>query len=371
MNRRVLVFGLTENPGGVESFLYNYYSHIDRDIIQFDFLCNTHDKVAYEDELKAMGARFFHITARKKNSGKFKAELTQLFDDHAKEWGGIWVNVCSLANIDYLKIAKKHGIPKRIIHSHNSENMDGFFRGMLHKWNKNSIVKYATDFWACSEDAKKWFYKKSIIGKAMIIPNAIDINELKFDEEKRNSIRKKIGATEKDYVIGNIGRLHFQKNQSFIIDVFCEYFKQNERSKLVFVGEGEDRDKLEKKCKGLKIADSVSFVGIQRNIADWLSAFDLFLFPSLFEGMSVVALEAQANGVPILASEGVLSSDLYINDNIILLNLDDPIDKWVNTIDAIKEHYGRNDVEMTVQCFKEKGYLINDAAQKLQKLLLV
>ena len=145
---RILVFGMTENPGGVESFLVNYYRHIDRNKKQWDFLCNSHNPVAYEDELISLGGRCFHITARSDNRQKYQQELEAVFKEHANEWDAIWVNVCSLANIDYLKIAEKYGIRKRIIHSHNSQNMDNWLRGLLHKWNKRQIGKIATDFWA-------------------------------------------------------------------------------------------------------------------------------------------------------------------------------------------------------------------------------
>lgn len=134
--KRILVFGMTENPGGVESFLMNYYRHIDRSRIQFDFLANSHESVAYEQEIISMGARVFHITARSENLKVYKKELKRLFVEHSAEWQAIWVNVCSLANIDYLKIAKQFGIKKRIIHSHNSQNMDSKLRGILHNINK-------------------------------------------------------------------------------------------------------------------------------------------------------------------------------------------------------------------------------------------
>ena len=127
----VLVFGMTENPGGVESFLMNYYRRIDRTRFHFDFLCNSYDPVAFEDEIHAMGGRTIHFTSRRRNPLRFRRELESFFVRHAHEYQAIWVNVNSLANIDYLKMAKKYGIPKRIIHSHNAQNMDSRLRGML------------------------------------------------------------------------------------------------------------------------------------------------------------------------------------------------------------------------------------------------
>ena len=251
---RILVFGMTENPGGVESFLVNYYRHIDRNKIQWDFLCNSHNPVAYEDELISLGGRCFHISARSADRQKYRQELDSVFKEHAKEWSAIWVNVCSLANIDYLKVAKEYGIEKRIIHSHNSQNMDNWLRGLLHKWNKRQIGKIATDFWACSEDAAKWFYSGETLKKAVVIHNAIDVERMRFDEEKRKAIRTKYGWKDK-YIIGNVGRLHFQKNQSFALDIFVEYLKKNKNVLLVLVGQGEDERMLKEKVDKLGIAD--------------------------------------------------------------------------------------------------------------------
>ena len=124
--KRVLVFGVTENPGGVESVIMNYYRNIDRNKIQFDFLCNTKE-VAYEDEIIKMGGKIYKITGRSVNRRQYMNDMEKFFSENAK----------------------KYGIKYRIIHSHNSENMDSKLRGLLHKFNKKIIIKYATDFWAC------------------------------------------------------------------------------------------------------------------------------------------------------------------------------------------------------------------------------
>ena len=231
---RILVFGMTENPGGVESVIMNYYRNIDRTKIQFDFLCNSYEKIAYEDEILKLGGKTIHFPARSKDYFGYKRKLESFFKEHAKEYAAIWVNVCSLANIDYLKIAKKYGIKKRVIHSHNSQNMDGKLRGYLHQYNKKHIDTYATDFWACSEDAAKWFYDEPILKKCVLIHNAIDVDKMKFDPAARQKIRSQFGW-EDCYILGNIGRLHFQKNQSFILDVFAELLQSKQEARLVLV----------------------------------------------------------------------------------------------------------------------------------------
>ena len=346
----------------------NYYRHIDRDHIQFDFLCNSYNPVAYEDDLIKLGGRTFHITARSDNYSRYKKELKEVFRAHANEWDAIWVNVCSLANIDYLKMAQKYGINKRIIHSHNSQNMDGKLRGLLHEWNKKKIGKIATDYWACSEDAAKWFYSGNTLQKAVVIHNAIDVDRLKYDEQKRTDLRSKYGWENK-FVIGNIGRLHFQKNQTFCLEVFSEYVKENPDSVMVFVGQGEDEEKLKQQAKDLHIEDKICFAGVQKDIQAWLSSFDLFLFPSLFEGLSVVALEAQANGVPVLASKGVIPEDVKMNNNFMFLDLQENSKAWSIKIGQASA-MERVDYQTTKMEFMNKGYDIETEVKKIERLLV-
>ncbi len=363
---RILVFGMTENPGGVESFLINYYRNIDRTKIQFDFLCNSHDPVAYEEELIRLGGRTFHIVARSKDWQVYKRELDDVFKNHSFEWSAIWVNVCSLANIDYLKIAKKYGIKKRIIHSHNSQNMDSKLRVLLHKWNKRSIGKYATDYWACSEAAAHWFYNDELMKKVVVIHNAIDVEQMKYDERKRKAIREQYHIEDK-YVIGNIGRLHFQKNQEFAIAVFNDYHKRKPDSVLVLVGQGEDERKLKKLVENLGLRESVIFTGVQMDIQGWLSSFDLFLFPSKFEGLSVVAMEAQANGIPVYGSKGVIPEEVVVNDNFVTLNLNTGAAKWAEAM--CSNDFERIPYNIAMDKLIIRGFEIKKASEKLNALL--
>ena len=136
--KKILVFGITDKPGGVESVIMNYYRNMDRSKLQFDFLCNT-DVVAYEDEIKNLGGNIYRITARSKNLFKYRKELKEFFKKNHEKYDTVWVNICSLANIDYLKMARKYKIKNRIIHCHNSQNMDSKLRGLLHKFRYSKI----------------------------------------------------------------------------------------------------------------------------------------------------------------------------------------------------------------------------------------
>lgn len=365
---RVLVFGMTENPGGVESFLINYYYHIDRNKIQFDFLCNSYKPVAYENELEKLGGRCFHIVARSVNYRKYKQELNKIFREHASEWNAIWINVCSLANVDYLRKAKEYGIKRRIIHSHNSQNMDSKLRGLLHLWNKRNIKNLATDYWACSKDAATWFYSRNELQHAIVIHNAIDINRMKFDKEKRKAIREKYDWNGK-YIIGNIGRLHFQKNQTFILDVFEKYHMAHSDSILVLIGQGEDEQMLKNKAKKLGLSNWIIFAGVQDDIQMWLSGFDLFLFPSKFEGLSIAALEAQANGIPVLSSKKVIPEEIKINNNFNFFILEAGVEAWSEKIDKVRT-MKRETFDIVKQNFIKHGYDVETEVRKLETLLL-
>lgn len=365
---KVLVFGMTENPGGVESFLLNYYRRIDREKIQFDFLCNSYDPVAYEDELLELGGHTFHFPARSKSPKEFRSKLEDFFRNHAKEYQAIWVNVCSLANIDYLKMARKYGIPKRIIHSHNSQNMDSKLRGMLHKWNKKQIHKYATDFWACGEDAAKWFYNDDLLPDVKIIHNAIDVERMAYTDGLREKYREQLKCGD-NFVIGNVGRLHFQKNQMFLLDVFREILNQDPDAQLVLVGQGEDEQMLKEKADTLKVTSNIHFAGVQYDIPGWLSAFDLFLFPSVFEGLGIAGLEAEANGIPVLASAKVIPDEVKLNENFVFYSLDESAKEWAQKALEMKA-LARLDMKMVKENFVKNGYDISTEVKKLEKLFL-
>lgn len=364
----ILVFGMTENLGGVESFLMNYYRHIDRTRFQFDFLCNSYEKVAYEDEILKLGGKTYHFLARSSNPVEYYNALKRFFSIHAKKYCAIWVNVSSLANIDYLKFAKKYGITKRIIHSHNSQNMDSKLRGILHLINRKLVARYATDYWACSEKAADWFYENDLRKDVVIVHNAIDVERMGFDSEKRGKIRASLGW-EDSFVIGNIGRLHFQKNQKFILEIFSEVQRRIDSARLILVGQGEDEEELKKIARELKIEKYVCFAGIQYDIVGWLSTFDFFLFPSKFEGLGIVALEAQANGLMVLASENVIPDEVHINDNFCFFNLALSSVQWANKVVQMNNVLSRKKPEEIFPRFIEKGYEIRSEVKKLEMLL--
>ena len=380
----VLVFGMTENPGGVESFLMNYYRRIDLNLFHFDFLCNSYDPVAFEDEIHAMGGRTVHFTSRRRNPVRFRRELESFFAKHAAEYQAIWVNVNSLANIDYLKMAQKYGIPKRIIHSHNAQNMDTKLRGMLHEANRGSLGRYATDFWACSEYAAKWFYagkggKGELRHPAVVIRNAIDVEKIRDGVTRREEFRRQAGGdadwTDK-YIIICIGRLHFQKNQKFAIDIMADLIPEMPDARLVLIGQGEDEDMLRAHVREKGLENEVYFAGVVTDIPGWLGAADFFLFPSVFEGLGIAGLEAQAAGLPVLASADVIPRDIAVTDLLRFYPLEKEAAEWANEIIQMRNSMDARPVsaddpafELIQDDFTQKGYNSAVEVQRLENLL--
>lgn len=381
----VLVFGMTENPGGVESFLMNYYRRMDLSRFHFDFLCNSYDPVAFEDEIHAMGGRTIHFTSRRRNPIRFRKELESFFIKHAREYQAIWVNINSLANIDYLKMAKKYGIPKRIIHSHNAQNMDTKLRGMLHEANRGVLGRYATDYWACSDYAAKWFYagkggRGELRHPAVVIRNAIDVEKIRDGINRREEYRRLAGGDadwSDQFIIISIGRLHFQKNQKFAIDVMAELVPEMPDARLVLVGQGEDDEMLREHVREKGLEQEVYFTGVVTDIPGWLGAADFFIFPSVFEGLGIAGLEAQAAGLPTLASADVIPKDIAVTDLLHFYPLEKGPSEWANEIIQMRNSMDERPVteddpafDRILDDFTRKGYNSAAEVKRLEDLLM-
>lgn len=332
--KKILVFGMTDNPGGIESVIMNYYRKIDREKIQFDFLSNS-PYIVYEDEIKSLGGKIYLITARKKNYFKFRQELKEFMLRHAVEYEAIWVNVCTLSNIDYLISAKKYGIPKRIIHCHNSSNDGGRVKYCIHQYNKKRLSKYATYFWSCSEEASPWFFNDKVIKKTnyKVIANAIDVKKYMKDEIIRKQYREELNVQEK-IVIGHVGRFHFQKNHQLLIKVFKCLAERNEKYHLLLVGQGELEQEIKDIVEKENLNQRVTFLGARNDVDKIYQAMDLFMLPSQFEGLGIVALEAQAALLPCVLSDGV-PEIVKVNDNVKFVSLNETPEYWANVAEKM------------------------------------
>lgn len=366
---RILVVGMSSNRGGIESVIMNYCRRFDKDKIKLDFLSHE-EHIAFEEELRSYGSKMYYVPAKHSDPRKYKEAINNFFSVHASDYDVIWCNLLQLTNIDYLKLAKKYGIKRRIIHSHNSRSgyvgLAKIVRDGIHSINRQKVVNYATDFWACSQTAADYFYPNSVMNQVKIINNAIDIHSVEFNESKRDEIRKQYGI-EDGLVIGNVGRLQMQKNQTFMLDIMAEVVKSKPNAKLLLVGDGPDKDMLVSKTDELGLQNNVIFAGIQSDIQAYLSAFDVFLFPSLFEGLGIAALEGQANGVPVLASSNDIVPEVEINPNFSFINLNAGAKHWADEILEVAQQDNRLKKDEIETSFDRAGFNIDRESLKLEK----
>lgn len=292
--------------GGIETFIMNVFKNINREEIQFDFLITDGTETDYSSFIRKNGGKIYTYTSRKKNLYKSCKDLFCFFKSH-KEYRIIHVHVSSLTDITPLLIAKLEGVPVRIIHSHNTQQGGIWIHKYIHQINKLFIHKFATHYFACSLPAAQWMFNSVIIRKGLyrIIPNAIDLSSYKFDIRQRLLSRRKYKLNEDDPVIVNVGRLHPQKNQIFLLKIIYELKKILPNIRLLIAGKGHLFYDLNKVIKKFNLNDNVYLCGEIKNVSELLSASDLFCLPSLYEGLGIVLIEAQASGLPCVVSDKV------------------------------------------------------------------
>lgn len=354
---------MTDNPGGVESFIINYCKELCGKI-DFDFL-TYNVKPAYFDTIKSMGANVYTVTGKRENLFKNRKQLKQFFDKRGKDYDVIWLNLCELSSIEPLIFAKKSGIKKRIVHSHNTQNMSSRLASLLHKFNKKQIAKYATDFWACSKEAGDFFFSDVPVKKVVIINNAVNVEKFKYNSEQRKKYREMLDMSNR-LVIGHVGRMHRQKNPFFVLDIFAKILTLQANAVLLWVGTGELFSDIKKKAIELGIDKSIIFAGARKDVNDLMQSMDVFLLPSLYEGFPVVLVEAQASGLPCLVSNTV-TEQVKILESCRMLDLKDGADLWAESAINVGSMSVRRQEEW--EKVQKAGYDIKQEAEKLVYLL--
>lgn len=296
---RVLHILQRMEAGGTQALLMNIYRKIDRTKVQFDFLVVYKEKQFYDEEIEKMGGHVYKLSFREDlNLLKFQKDLSNFFRRHHE----YKIVHCHAYTIGYfcLKAAKKAGIPVRIAHSHNNETVHDI-KYFPKLFMQRLFTKNATDLFACSEEAGKYLFKDKPF---QVLKNAIDSKNFIADTNIREKIRKELELEDK-FVVGHVGRLHPQKNHEFLIDVFAEIKKKKMDAELILVGTGPLEEKVKDKVAEKRLSDCVHFLGNRKDMNRIYQAMDVFVFPSLFEGLGIVAIEAQAVGIPIVCSEGL------------------------------------------------------------------
>ena len=285
---RVLQVVTHMNRGGLETMLMNYYRNIDRNKVQFDFLTHRpeNEKKDYDDEIRGLGGKIYHMPVLNPFSPSYMKSLDRFFKEH-KEYKIVHSHLDCLSAYP-LKAAKKNGVPVRIAHAHTTL-VDTNLKKYIKLFSKKKISKYATNLFACGQRAGKWMFEGQPF---QIMNNAIDTKKYLFCLETREKIRKEFHISEDEYVIGHVGNFTLPKNHTFIINLFYEICKKNKKVKLILVGGGNDGSQYKEKAEKLKIADKIIFTGVRNDVPDLMQAFDVFLFPSIYEGLPVTLVEA-------------------------------------------------------------------------------
>lgn len=295
--KHVLVWGLSNSRGGTEAVIATYVKQAKG--VRFDFLC--YDVPSNFSSLLEGENRYFVIPVKIQHPISYSRALARFMKEHGSEYDVLWCNINDVSNIDVLMYAKKYGISRRIVHMHNSNMPKKLITQVFSRLNWNKCLKAATEYWACSKGAGRFLYGDTPF---RIVPNMVNAQEVSYDETKRKEIRKYYGL-EHAFVVGTVGRLAPQKNQAFLIDMLPALLKQRPQTYAMVVGIGPLEESLKRKALELQVEDRVIFAGSQSDIQGYLSAFDVFAFPSLYEGLSIAFLEAQFNGLPCVISEGV------------------------------------------------------------------
>lgn len=348
--------------GGSQTFVMEIYRKIDRDKIQFDFVTFPNEKKGFHDEIIKLGGKIYECPRYNgKNGFVFLKWWNEFFKGH-KEYKVLHGHVRSVASL-YIPVARRNGICT-IVHSHSTSNGSGL-RGTVKDIMQIPVRWEANYLFACSNEAGVWMYGKRAVSKKnyMVIPNAIDSAKFAYDIEKRCDVRIKLGIDDK-FVIGTVGRLSEPKNHKFLIDVFFEVHNKNPKAVLLLVGDGDLRSTLEQQVKQLGIEDAVVFTGSSRNTQEYYQAMDIFAFPSLWEGLGIVALEAQCSGLRCVISERIPSSvDMKVG-LIDVVNLNDK-ELWVEKL------LGRNTCRSShSDAVRKGGYDVTENARKLQQFYI-
>ena len=361
---RVLHNIVLMDTGGIETLVMNLYRHIDREQLLFDFLVHRPQEGFYEPEIKSYGGKIFRTQPFNplKTAG-FKRECMEVFENHP-EYKVLHAH--QELNLWPLEYAHKAGIPTRIAHSHNAKtvmNLKYFF----FLYEKMFIKNHCTDMFMCSTPAGQWSYGKKAVadGKVKFIKNGVETEKFRFNEKVRADVRRELNITD-EILIGHVGRFMEQKNHGFLIDIFNEIHKKNPKTVLVMVGEGQLREENENKVAQLGLRDCVRFLGLRNDVNRLYQAFDLFLFPSLWEGLPLTGVEAQAAGLPVLMSD-VITPEVYIVPHLHTKSLSNSAEEWADEALSLIQSYKRRDC---INEIRSAGFDIQETADWLQNFYI-
>lgn len=364
---RVLHITETLTAAGIESFIMNLYRHIDRTKVQFDFLVLRNEKEFYEDEITKLGGKKYWIHSEKSNTLFRIFKESKLLEDFLKthKYDIVHIHYTTPLRAPYLRACYIAGVSTRIYHSHSAYvSGKSRIKMIIYSHMRRVIEKYGTDFFACSKVAADWMYRKSQIedGKIKVIHNGIDTNKFVYNESSRKKVREGLGIANEDFTIIHTGRFTKQKNQKFVIEVFREIYNKERNAKLLLLGEGDMMEDIKQMVRDADLCRAVFFLGLKPNVFDYLSAADVYVMPSLYEGLPVAAIEAQCSGTPCVMSSNI-TEEVKLTENVKFLSLNESASKWADVILKYKNtiRIGQSN------SVKSAGYDMSDVAHSMEQ----
>lgn len=357
---RVLHYGLSMNTGGIETYLYKLWKHIDKEMFHFDFIDTNLGTPCFYDEFVEMGSQFYKVTPRNISIKKNKEDLQKLFE--TESFDIVHCHLNTLSYIEPIKIALKYGC-EVIVHSRSSNSPKALTTKILHYYNYIKITQLDNQLTklAVSRKAGNWLFGENTTFN--IINNGIDLNKFKFKNSVRNNMRDELDLNDK-FVIGHVGAFLYAKNHKFILEIFKSSLEYNEHSILMLVGDGPLILKIKAMAEEMKISDKILFMGIRSDIPDLMASMDVFIFPSFYEGFPNVILEAQATGLPCLISDKI-TDEIIINKNCEVCSLNSSSKMWVSrmySVDRIPER------ERAYKLIQECGFSIGEQINTIEKV---
>ncbi len=342
--------------GGVESVVMNYYKYIDREKIQFDFICDEDSTNIPYDEIEKLGGKVILIPPYQRIV-KYHKILKNVLKDGNYKIVHSHINTLSVFSLFAAKCA---GVPVRIAHSHSTTNKKEKKKNILKQILRPFSKLFATDYMCCSEYAGRWLFgdKEYNKGNVYLLNNAIDLEKFKYNEKVRIKKREELNIADDILVIGHVGRFVEQKNHRFLIDIFNEVHKQNSKSVLLLAGQGPLMSEMMKKAERLELGDCVKFLGQRNDIEQLYQVFDVFCLPSLYEGLGMVLIEAQCSGLYCVTSNEV-PNIVNIVDIVKFCDLRD-IKEWKENI-LIRQNMRKDFSKKLTEC----GYNIKKENKKL------
>lgn len=356
---RILQVNNTMNIGGIENFLMNIYRNIDKNKYEFIFLTYNKEKFDYEDEIISLGGKILRIS--NPNSVSILTHIKELYNAIKKAKVDV-VHCHTHFNCAYVMIAAKlANVQVRIAHSHSTYALLEKNLKKRIKWfvSRNIINKISTIRFACSKEAGQAIYKNKDF---IVLPNGIDLKKYSYNKTIRDKLRKKFNIKSDELVVGHVGRIDTPKNHKFLIEIFYNLLKINKNKKLILIGTGPLENEVKLQINKLNIADKVILLGNRKDVYDLYNMFDVFIFPSIYEGLPLTLVEAQANGLVIIASDSI-SKEIKISNCIDFYSLNKKAEEWAKIVDQKKNFKHKN----TLKELEKSSYSINNTINLLEQ----